>query len=240
MATIKQITFIKTNKYFTLDWVTESVTFEDAKTLCEAISPYSDGNANYYYRIRTRKEVWYPRMLETIIKIAPKYGASVSEYEKLLAEFNAKEEKKRERKHKKMLEELAKRQAEHELYLKRKREQDIAQLIADGAILNTNEGNRLYYVYLDGELEHKSGFDLINTKGLSYDDILKKSQMYYGKATDCRYVKVFIEDMNEIGYIVFHVANWCNPRGMCAGLVVSETEFNSGAFESALIRNCGF
>ena len=97
MATIRQIIFIKTNKYFTLNWVDESVTFEDAKVLCEAISPYSDGNANYYYRIRTKKEVWYPRMLETIIKIAPKYGASVSEYEKLLAEFNAKEERKRER-----------------------------------------------------------------------------------------------------------------------------------------------
>jgi hypothetical protein len=239
MATIKQIQFIKTNKYFTLNWVDESVTFEDAKVLCEVISPYSDGNCNYYYRVRTKKEIWFPRMMETIIKIAPKYGISVNEYERMLNEFILKEERKREREARKREREVLKRVQEEKEWL-----------ISGGAILNSKDGTRMYDTYLDGELEDKAGFDLVYVSNRGDENLFvpnenTRRERYEtdGKTYWWYYIKVYIEDLDEIGYIVFNktTIRWgidlplmgkCND--IIRGLVVSQNDYAKRSFLKAL------
>ena len=239
MATIRQIIFIKTNKYFTLDWVTESVTFEDAKTLCEAISPYSDGNENYYYRIRTRKEIWFPRMMETIIKIAPKYGISTDEYEKLLAEFILKEERKREREARKREREVLKQVQEEKDWL-----------ISKGAILNSKDGIRMYDTYLHGEIEDKAGFDLVYVSNRGNDNLFVPNEntrrVRYeidGKTYWWYYIKVYVEDLDEIAYIIFNktTTRWGidlplmgKSYDIIRGLVVSQNDYHKKNFLKAL------
>ena len=193
--TRKQIEFINNNKYYKLAWVNEEVSFEDGSKLCEVISPYSDGNANYYYRIRTKKEIWLPRMLRVVIEIAGKYGVDKTPYEKELETFLLKEERKAQKIAKKREEEIAK-----------KRKEEIDNLISQGLILNTKCGNRmpLAYSYLDGELERKAGFDFVYvSENTTAEKIFQKAEEYqYRRFPDdmknpYRLLPVYIEDLDK-------------------------------------------
>lgn len=238
--TRKQIEFITTNKYYKLAWVNEEVSFEDGSKLCEVISPYSDGNANYYYRIRTKKEIWLPRMLRVVIEIAGKYGVDKTPYEKELETFLLKEERKAQKIAKKREEEIA-----------RKRKEKIDNLISQGLILNTQCGNRmpLAYSYLDGELERKAGFDFVYvSENTTAEKIFQKAEEYqYRMFPDdmknpYRLLPVYIEDLDETGYIVYYRIVERSDRHFI-GLVVSDSDYYNGNFKKPYdlhIEHCPF
>ena len=231
MATIAQITFLNTNKYFKLEWATTDISFEDAKLLCKVVSPYSDGNVNYYARIRTKKEIWYPRMLNTIIEIAPRYGVAVEEYKTLLDKFNKAEERKQERERIKA--EKRKEDA---------RKEYIQSLIEWGAVLNTNVGSRVpfAYTYLDGELEAKRGFDMVYLSERGKVEYFQRAEQYmpYKHPKNCNVVykgiQVYIEDLDEIAYLVFFKKRVICGEENYIGLVVSQNEYNTDSFIPAL------
>ena len=114
-ATEKQINFLINNKYHKLPWVEQikyRLTFEDASSMCDVVSPYQ-GRRNYHYNIRTRKEEWIPMCVEVTANIARKYGleeAALAE-EAWLHEFEAENAKKMEREEKKRRKMQAERNA---------------------------------------------------------------------------------------------------------------------------------
>lgn len=234
-----QFEFITTNKYYRLDWVAE-ITFADASRLCEVISPYSDGRANYYYRIRTKKEIWLPRLLRVVIEVAEKYGVDKTPYENELTVFLNKEERKAQKIAKKREEEIAK-----------KRKEKIDNLISQGLILNTQCGNRmpLAYSYLDGELERKAGFDFVYvSENTTAEKIFQKAEEYknWRFPDDMRnpynLLPVYIEDLDEIGYIVYYRIVERSDRHFI-GLVVSESDYYNGNFKQPYdlhIEHCPF
>lgn len=77
LATAKQIDFIKGNRYYaipTIESISDKLTIEDAKSLVEALNPYTNGTFTYYGHSRERKEVWLPRMKSVVVPILQKYG----------------------------------------------------------------------------------------------------------------------------------------------------------------------
>lgn len=236
---VNQFEFITTNKYYRLDWVAE-ISFTDASRLCEVISPYSDGRANCYYRIRTKKEIWLPRLLRVVIEIAEKYGVDKTPYENELTVFLNKEKRKAER--------IAKQREEEE---RKKRKEKIDNLILQGLILNTQRGNRvpLAYSYLDGELERKAGFDFVYvSENTTAERIFQKAEEYknWRFPDDMRnpyhLLPVYIEDLDKIGYIVYYRIAERNDRHFI-GLVVSESDYYNGNFKKPYdlhIEHCPF
>ena len=240
MATIAQVKFLTTNKYFKLAWATTNISFEDAKLLCAVVSPYSDGNANYYYRVRTKKEIWFPRMLNTIIELAPKYGVVVEEYKTMLDDFIKAEERKREREQRKM-----------QKHRDEMRAQLIQNIIASGGVLNATEGSRtpFSYTYLDGELERKKGFDMVFLSDRGRKEYFQQAERnlpyIWNKSNVCEYkgIQVYIEDLDEIAYLVFFKKRVICGEENYIGLVVSEIDYHMDSFISALelhYKNCPF
>lgn len=231
-ATNKQIQFLTNNKYFVVNWVKSvELKYADAELLCKMVSPYSDGNSNYYYRIRTKKEIWFPRLLNTLIEVAPKYGISTDEYQVSLNVFNQAQERKKAR-------EVAKAQK----VLAERRKEEIQCLIDLGTVLNSNEGERLpfAFTYLDGELEEKRGFDMIylSPKGKEdyFDRMVKNNTLYNvnDKIGKYKYLRVYIEDMDEIAYLVSKHSVYLPNERRVLGLVVSERDFRKETFVQAL------
>lgn len=240
MATIAQIKYLNTNKYFKLEWATTNISFEDAKLLCNVVSPYSDGNANCYYRIRTKKEIWYPRLLNTIIEIAPKYGVVVEDYKTLLDNFIKAEERKREREQRKV-----------QKYREEQRKQRIQSIIEQGGVLNATKGSRtpFCYTYLDGELEIKNGFDMVFLSDRGTVDYFEKMEkiMPFKFCEDGLFtyksIQAYIEDLDEIAFLVFFKQRIICGENNYIGLVVSEKEYNEKTFLRALeihYDNCPF
>ncbi len=243
MATQNQITFIATNKYYKVTWVTKvNLTFEDAEKMCENISPYSDGNCNYYYRIRTKKEVWLPRLLSFLVSMAEKYGEEEysKEYTQELNKFNLTLERKRMREELKML------QQKEEM-----RKRLIQNIIAEGGVLNATKGSRtpFCYTYLDGELEIKNGFDMVFLSDRGRKEYFQQAERnlpyIWNKSSVCGYkgVQVYIEDLDEIAYLVFFKKRVICGEENYIGLVVSEIEYHMDSFISALeihYKNCPF
>lgn len=248
MATQNQITFIATNKYYKVTWVTKvNLTFEDAEKMCENISPYSDGNCNYYYRIRTKKEIWLPRLLSFLVSMAEKYGVEEysKEYTQELNKFNLTLERKRKREEMKMLQQKEKQSDEI-------RKRLIQNIIAEGGVLNATKGSRtpFCYTYLDGELEIKNGFDdmvFLSDRGRKeYFQQAERNLPYiWNKSSVCEYkgVQVYIEDLDEIAYLVFFKKRVICGEENYIGLVVSDIEYHMDSFISALeihYKNCPF
>ena len=241
--TVNQLSFIQSNKYFTIAWVNENMTFNDASRLCEVISPYSDGHANYYYRVRTKKEIWLPRLLKAVIEIAEKYGVDKTPYEKQLNDFNAKQEKAK-------LREIKKREEQQ----RKEREEYIERIKKLGLILNTQTGERepLRCCYLDGEIEQKVGFDMVyvsnNTTAenfFKYDDEYKRCTRRFEDDMQHPYcvIPAFVEDLNEIAYLIYYMSFERFGYKQFLGLVVSEKDYKNGSFKQAYdmhIKHCPF
>lgn len=203
-ATQNQITFIASNKYYKVAWVTKvNISFEDAEKMCENISPYSDGNCNYYYRIRTKKEIWLPRLLSFLVSMAEKYGVDEysKEYTEELSKFNLTLERKRLREEMKML-----REKEEQ----RKREIDRCYQL--GLVVNTTKGDRLPLggTYLDGRIEdlsRKKGNDIPDMVFLSErvsdtlfkDNISKICRTTKGGIPYCQ-TTLYVEDLDVFAY----------------------------------------
>ena len=231
-----QFEFITTNKYYRLDWVAE-ITFADASRLCEVISPYSDGRANYYYRIRTKKEIWLPRLLRVVIEVAEKYGVDKTPYENELTVFLNKEKRKAERIAKQREEEERKR---HEEYIER-----IKKL---GLVVNTQTGNREPFrtCYLDGAIERRAGFDMVyvsnNTTAdafFRYDEEYRRCTRKFDDDMKTPYcnIPVWVEDLQELAYLVYYMVFNRFGYNQFIGLVVSEDDYKNGNFKDAYDRH---
>jgi hypothetical protein len=217
--TEKQMTFIKTNKYYKVECFDHNMSFDDAMKLCDAISPYSDGRTNYHYRIRTKKEIWLPRLLNCIISLCEKYAVDNS---KFVAEL--------EKIQKQIAKARAKEKAKAEAKAEAIRQQSIASLIERNMVLNTEQGSRLFGTYLDGELEEIQGFDIVYTKNDKLAQIAKANKLYY--KTD-RYLyqplQCYVENLDKIAYICYYGV----VRDSIIGLVVSEKEYLNKSFFEA-------
>lgn len=223
--TAKQLNFIKTNKYYQLECFNENMSFDDAMKLCDAISPYSDGKTNYHYRIRTKKEIWLPRLLKCIISLCEKYAVDNS---KFVAEL--------EKNQKQIAKAEAKARAKAEAEAEARRQKLIENLIERNMVLNTEQGSRigLFSTYLDGELEDIQGFDLVYTKNDKLAQIAKANKLYYN--TD-RYLyqplQCYVENLDKIAYICYYGV----VRDSIIGLVVSEQDYNNKSFFEAYNRH---
>lgn len=235
MATQNQITFIVTNKYYKVAWVTKvNLTFEDAEKMCENISPYSDGNCNYYYRIRTKKEIWLPRLLSVLVSMAEKYGVEEysKEYEQELSKFNLTLERKRMREELKMLQQK-----------EEQRKREIDRYYQLGLVVNTTNGNRLPLAgtYLDGRIEELSA-----EKGNDIPDMVflseQVSEASFNENTS-KYCKVtnggvpycltplYVEDLDVFAYLV-HSPIY-KAFGAPIGLIFLKEQYDNGEFGDA-------
>ena len=176
VATEKQIAFIESNKYFPIPSIRQiegKLTMDDAKTLLDALNPYTYGSYTYYGHSREKKEYWLPRLKEVVVPILEKYGLSqesqrVAKYvDDFMGKHNAKLEREKQKKLAQEMEEL--KSSPSTLRFISTQDERYPEM-------NTDRISR--EIYMEGALERAMGWDIaaVITDGLNItkEDIMQR------------------------------------------------------------------
>lgn len=182
VATEKQIAFIESNKYFPIPSIRQiegKLTMEDAKTLLDALNPYTYGAFTYYGHSREKKERWLPRLKEVVVPILERYGLTqeaqrVTQYvDDFMGKHNAKLEREKQKKLAQEMEELKSNPSTLRF---------ISTQDERYPEMNTDRISR--EIYMEGALEKAMGWDIaaVITDGLNItkEDIMQRCMQLRG------------------------------------------------------------